>query len=71
MFLFCTNQTDNSKQKFTVKIDEGSKDAEFLVDTESGRTIIEKSVLKKTMRAFSSQKTDTLLRSYSGEKLDS
>lgn len=47
MFLFCTNQTDNSKKKFTVKIDEGSKGVEFLVDTESGCTSIEKSVLKK------------------------
>lgn len=47
--ILCTNETDSSTKKFTVKITVGRENVDFLVDTGSVRTFIGKSMLRNQL----------------------
>lgn len=67
--IFCTNETDSSNKKFTVKITVGRENVDFLEVTGSVRTIVGESVLRNQLKDFQLTKTDTLLRSYTGDNI--
>lgn len=59
--IFCTNETDSSNKKFTVKITGGRENVDFLVDTGSVRTIIGESGLIKGLSAHKNRHFTTLI----------
>lgn len=55
--IFCTNETESSNRKFTVKVTVGRENVDFLVDIGSVRTIIGESVLRNRLKNFHLKKT--------------
>ncbi|XP_062589261.1 uncharacterized protein K02A2.6-like [Saccostrea cucullata] len=67
--IFCTNEKDHSRRKLTVNITVGDEEVEFLIDTGSVRTIVGEAVYQRHLEHFKLTKTDTVLRSYTGDEI--